>query len=342
MRLSTFIVYVSVLVCLAKLPASASNYSIEQIYTVHGSSSIALDISNNGQIIGSSGTGSGNTGAFFWSRETGYVDIWSSTGVSFDPVAINDAGQIIGRITSEWTTPAALWYSENGAISPMDLHDVYSINSAGIVLGVSDTGNTVLLDNNKHSTTELTGAFEGIISCGNLNNSGQAVITTIWTDSGPGWAIAGCTAYRWDSANGIAVQLDSPFDENNAYVNAINDHGYAVGISGNHAVMWNPDGSVVDLGEGSAWDINNLGQIVGSSREYGAVLWQSDGTIVNLPDTTDSDDSWALAINDAGWIVGQDGANAVLWQPVPEPSAFAALACGLVGIFTRTRKRRSS
>ena len=58
-----------------------------------------------------------------------------------------------------------------------------------------------------------------------------------------------------------------------------------------------------------------------------------------------AESSYAYAINDNGWVVGYaDVSNmrlAVIWEPVPEPSAFVALACGLVWILTRTRKRRS-
>ena len=49
----------------------------------------------------------------------------------------------------------------------------------------------------------------------------------------------------------------------------------------------------------------------------------------------------AYTINDAGVIVGESTTDGVpmVWQPVPEPSAFAALTCGLVGILVQMRRR---
>jgi len=127
---------------------------------------------------------------------------------------------------------------------------------------------------------------------------------------------------------------------------AINDHGQAVGASGlcsnsglpplafgTHAVLWESDGSVHDLGNlGAAAQnvglaINNLGQVVGASTLRAdstpsdgtdAFLWTKEKGIRNLGTLPGDGASGAVGINDAGDVVGlsagSGGIRAVLWQ----------------------------
>ena len=112
----------------------------------------------------------------------------------------------------------------------------------------------------------------------------------------------------------------------------VNDKGQAVGASGkcsdtqpppvaygSHAVLWESDGTPVDLGNlGSAAGnagigINNLGEVVGASQlrddstlSNGTVgfLWTRQHGMKNLGTLPGDVASAALAINDAGEIVG--------------------------------------
>jgi len=114
---------------------------------------------------------------------------------------------------------------------------------------------------------------------------------------------------------------------------AVNDHGQTVGCGYPtsaalpcHAVLWQA-GRMTDLGtlgggSGSAYGINNAGQVVGSSLApdgfMHAFLWQ-DGTMTDLGGLPGYQFSVAWDINDAGQAVGssygEDGiTHPVLWE----------------------------
>ena len=134
-----------------------------------------------------------------------------------------------------------------------------------------------------------------------------------------------------------------PGDSSSA-ATAINDQGQAVGISGlcdqavgrhtaKHAVLWERNGNVKDLGNlgGTSWNtpmaINQRGDVVGFAGEPGdddgnvlhAFLWtRHDGmqALGTLPGHVSSE---AHAINERGQIVGTScdaagACRAVLWQ----------------------------
>ena len=112
----------------------------------------------------------------------------------------------------------------------------------------------------------------------------------------------------------------------------MNDKGQAVGASGNcsntnpppitagpHAILWERDGTPIDLGNlgssalNAALAINNRGEVVGASSLRGdstpfngtdAFLWTSQHGMKDLGTLSDDVASVASSINDAGEIVG--------------------------------------
>lgn len=112
--------------------------------------------------------------------------------------------------------------------------------------------------------------------------------------------------------------LDAPADSYYAEPVAINNQRQVAGLVDNHAALWNASLQPVvsSVPASRANDINNLGQIVGTSGDpwdpsVQGVLWSPAGVpraIGMLP----------AAINDAGQIVGDTGtgnnAHAVMWD----------------------------
>jgi probable HAF family extracellular repeat protein len=133
--------------------------------------------------------------------------------------------------------------------------------------------------------------------------------------------------------NGRAHALPLPSDDPDGFAFWINDHGHAVGTTGNcsnpntHAVSWENDTGKVrvlkDLGNGNgaiAYGNNDRGQIVGTvfvspggfPIRYGA-LWEHDLLTILKPLPGDIA-AIATGINNQGQVVGSDWDSDFNWS----------------------------
>ena len=248
----------------------------------------ATDINNNGQVVGTSYTESGEQHAYIYSNGI-MTDLGTFGGLSGDAgswaTAINDSGQVVGSSVTTSGEQHAFLYS-NG-----DMTDLGTLGG------------------------DLSAAFD-------INNDGQ-IVGCSETDDGLGHA------HAFLYSNGTMTNLGAVFGGDGSWAMCINDSGQIAGLYYNnsdngtpHAVLYS-NGIVTDLGDfgggtSMVYGINNSGQIVGGAAtedlDEHAFLY-SDGTMIDLNSVIDQEYGWtiindALAINDAGWVLGY-GYNAI-------------------------------
>ena len=324
--------------------ADAATYTAHLLGVSPGyDGSEGTSINDNGTALCSAATASDVTGVFTWSRNSGLVDLSGQGILAY--AGINSDGQTVGMYkdqNSGWFRP----YIHDADGTKMNLQipfgvaDVWpgEINKYGqvaVILNYRDT------DGNVYKSEAAIIDTNGSLTQVDLPNAGAEV--SAMSNTGYVAVNAAGRAYIWNEA-GRLNPLTGLNDTDATRLWDVNDWGSSVGSSGDHAVIWNADGSITDLGIGFAYGINNLGQVVGQFNSR-AVLRNPDGSIVDLGL---GESSWATAINDNGWVVGgvycpdpETPMMAVLWEPVPEPSALAALAAGIVslgGMVLRKRK----
>lgn len=242
-----------------------------------------------------------------WSLSTGTV----YRGTSEHPtcsggLSINGSEQLAGG-----SLACPLVWNPDGSVLTLDYlaggAGPLAINDSGVVLGIMG-GKLCKWDAAGHATELTMAAGDGLMGGMAMNNSGYVAA-------------------------------------------AVEDEDMLGGQPYARAVEWDPTGIRHDLAcpvgtESLSEDINNLGQITGTIG-HRAVIWNTDGSYVELPNLCDLPYSLPYAINDSGQVVGVcygNGSNdrIVVWELVPEPASVLGLLCGMTGLHAlRLRKKRS-
>lgn len=302
-------------------------------------SGLGLAINDSGQLAGFSYDFPQNNAmkpqAFRWNGSaTQKIGIPNSFGIS-----INNSGQVSGTLDSTGTKDyrAFVW---DGSTPPQLLGTLGGSSSYGT--GINDSG-------------WITGAS-------NTGNNG-AIHAFVWNGS---------------TMQDIGTLGGEHFPD--SYGTAINGQGWVTGWSFHYDADWNVvnraflwDGYVMhDLGsltgysESYGYGINNLGQVVGSSIDYGGMFGFGYGNpnpqdfaflysagnlwkLNNVLDTASQDWNILLAtgINDNGQIAAsgchpQLGCRAVRLDPlssVPLPAASWLMLTGIIGLLGCSRRR---
>lgn len=358
-KLFTLCLVVIAAILMGSGPAEAApRYNITALDKLPGTlDSLAFGLNDVGQVVGDSRFDrSGHIGQsrpVTWDASSGPsdfiipVELWADSQVGGSAADINNHGVVVGRYGSGagilLPTPRVpcgrgfVWDSVNGrrdlGLEPLGNSQAVAINDAGQVVGTSEVLTTVDIEGEPQNLF-IPRAFIwdgtiGIRDLGDLggfgafandiNSLGQVVG---YADNAAG----GERAFIWDSVNGI--QELPTLSGASSRATAINDAGLVVGGEfGFGGFLWDATNGIRTIPIGGN-DINNFGQVVGGPVGDVAIWDEMNGVqrlIELIPNNTGWQLETALAINDAGEIVGFGQLNGevrgFLLTPVPEPSS---------------------
>ncbi|HEX8211469.1 MAG TPA: DUF3466 family protein [Longimicrobium sp.] len=273
--------------------------------------------------------GTDESGAATWSKATGVRRLTGLTTVG----DYSSAGQAVG------TTPAKLARRDTDGTmaeigdSPGTLG--FGINSLGWVVGQQAKRAffwTTCFGMKQLRQPELD-PYDGSVTsvAVDINTQGDVVGSTDVTLRSSGNTTHRATIWKAWSNEWVEIQpIDYHRDTRAA---AINDKGAVAGTQGNYGsrggpperfpFIWTAEGGLVPIpvAVGTRWgdasDVNNMDEVVGSSRDtingqLHAWVWRKETGTERLPEMGQAS-STAVAINDWGDIIGTVGNQPVVW-----------------------------
>lgn len=257
-------------------------------------------------------------------REITITDLGTLGGSSAHAAAINGLGHVAGQSsTASGTIHGFIWTPEGG------MHDLGTLPGGvqSVAGDINDLGQVVGRSNRAfqfHPRAFLGTAAGGMIDLGTLGGccSEAYAINNLGHVVGRAATAAGqYHAFLWTAGTGM-IDLDAS-NSAASVATDINDLGQIVGLNGSRAVLWMPDGHMVDLQalglDGVPAAMNNAGQIVGVTDTRSgmrAYLWSETGGMTLLGALGGGQSySAASGINDLGQVVGQAQDALGRWRP---------------------------
>ena len=344
----------STLLCAALPAVAAPRYAV----TALPAGSNPTGINNAGQIVGDIGIEGGGRRAFTWSAGT-LVQYGTLGGSDSAALAINDSGRIIGNVSTLSGDRRAVTGS-GGALTDLNVFGGTvssfgrAINNGGQVAGAYNTPGGMGRAFSRSGALEIDlGTLGGSFAVANgINSAGDIVGFSSLDDT------SAFLAHAFLYSGGVMQDLGTMAGASLSEATAINDSGVITGhgwVAGSQHAFIYSDGIMRDLGtlggrDSFAYDINNLGQVVGHANDpndfdFFAYIYDA-GRMTNLNTLIDPASGWTLyaaaGINDSEQIAAYgcraDQCGAVLLDlavPVPEPGTLALLAAGLMLLGSR-------
>ncbi|MBN1393415.1 MAG: PEP-CTERM sorting domain-containing protein [Pirellulales bacterium] len=360
-NLATYLVVFAVVFMSAAI-ASAEFVAVTDLgvpagFTISG----AHGFNGNGDVIVQSGT---TVNSFLWSGGT-YTNLGNLGYNMAYPRGIDDNGMVTGTayLTSS-QYHAFRWTADGGMVDMGTLKTDNAGNSRAF--GIAEVGGVLTIVGDTANSTSYQHAFMwtaagGMVDIGTLGRDSYAYAIN---DSGSvaGLSKDGSGVQYGFFYDGAMTKIDPISSYTSSIAYGMNNNDVVVGNSSKtgytHAIKWDETGGTVDLGiltggqeYSAAESINDLGQVAGLAKDsagaYRAVMWNADGTIVDLNSLIDPASGWVLQwakkIDDSGMITGwglKDGVQHAFLMTIPEPSTFALLIAGLIGLLAYAWRKR--
>ena len=345
----------------------ALQYSVTYIPSLYNVDDSANAINNSGVVVGTTlNPAPWQLYGFVWDSANGTRILEALGPYGANPSAINSSNKIVGKsATGSNSNGYACYWNGGGEAHNLGIlpgHTSYAwstardVNDNGIVAGDSFADDAV------YTHAVIWDAAGNIVDLGLMGGRfSQAWGTNNQDDAVGYWQenSGRAHAFLWNQQTGSRSlqQLESA---TGSVAYAINDRGEIAGTSWvagkTYLTFWDALGTPHNLGQ-LPYDnynsffvggISSSGQIVGYTSSYftgdRAFVWDPVGGLVN-PGPADRS-SRAMGINDLGQVVGSiyDPAlkmnRALIWTPVPEPSALVTLLCAVPGLALAAYRRR--